>query len=555
LAYRHYPQAIPLNDLIGDFNETKAKAFKLARKLLADEPECRSVQQLAIFEEVIIRELQMAYHLLHLYEHLLKDGLTQCRFTGASRFASDLSWLAGHLRSNLTVSFPNTTGRESRLASIKRSWQRLRTARFSRRVILREWRQVLDRIDPYHRRDWLGFRRGRWAPNATWFYTTAHTFTRIGLLFEPYFPQTFQYLVENPLTGGEPLRAVGRPWASLYEFGKNNMEPSAAELRAAQETILSHLDSVSLPESEGTALRLLLNGRFFQSFLTRHLPQGLYASALFERWADSTSPAALVVGNPVFEGYALHAARRRGIPTVLLQHGILGDFCQFLDPPVDHYVVRGAFWRGFLAAAPCSRAKVLEPPNGNDGASQVTASREAILFMTAPYELQEFQHKSDLDDILGVLLSVAAEQDRELIVRVHPLEDLGYYRDSMRRMMRNDGEAVRLTYSQGPGLDDLLGRSAVAVTYSSTVFLDCLRHRVPIVSFAWHDFSYKQQIKEHGVFHFAEDLADLTRLLEKSLYGELPAYLQNTKPFLADTPEEALRGQLASLIRPTGICQ
>lgn len=550
LAYHHYPQAIPLNELIGDFNETKANAFKLARKLLADETECRSVQQLAIFEEIIIRELQRAYHLLHLHDYLIKGGLTECHFTGPSPFASGLIWLINHLKSKLTVTFPNAADRESRWASIKRSWHRLRMAGFSHRVLQREWQQVLNRIDPYHRRGRPWFGKTRWTANATWFYTTAYTFTRIGLSYEPYFPQTFQYLVENPLTGGEPLREAGRPYTSIYAFGTQCMEPSAAELQASREAILSHLESVSLAVSEGTALQLFLNSHFFQSFLTRHLPAGLYAGALFNRWAEITRPAALVVGNPVFEGYALHAARRHGSPTILLQHGILGDFCQFLDPPVDHYVVRGAFWREFLAETPRSRAKVLDPPRGDNGASEVAASREAILFLTAPYELLEFQHKTDLDDIMGVLLSVAAEQERELIVRVHPLENIGYYRDRIYRMMRNDGGSIRLTYSQGPGLGDLLGRSAVAVTYGSTVFLDCLRHRVPIISFAWHDFSYKQQIEEHGVFHFAEDLADFARLLEKSLHGELPAYSQNTKPFLADTPPEVLCEQLASLIRP-----
>jgi len=61
-------------------------------------------------------------------------------------------------------------------------------------------------------------------------------------------------------------------------------------------------------------------------------------------------------------------------------------------------------------------------------------------------------------------------------------------------------------------LDSLLANTAVAVTYSSTVFLDCLRHGIPIISFDWHDFAYKSLIEEHNVFHFARDLADLESL-------------------------------------------
>lgn len=547
-VYSQYPDAVPLKNLIGDFNEAKEKAFQLARKLLVNEPEHRGIKQLAIFEEIIIRELQYTYHLFRLHEYLVKENFELCSFTGPSRFASDLAWLAEHLKLPLIVCLPKNSGKNSRFESIKRSWQRLRMSGFSHRVVLSELRQVLNRVDPYHRLERLSIRKNQWQDNATWFYTTANTFTRIGLFFEPYFPGKFQYLVENPLTGGEPLQIVDRPWVSLYAFGTQSMEPSATELRAVQKAILLHLNAVSLSEGEGIVLELFLKSNFFQSFLARKLPAGLYASALFERWAKTARPEALVVGNPVFEGYALHAARQRGIPTVLLQHGILGDFCQFWDPPVDHYIVRGVFWQDFLSEEPRSRAEILYPSHGDIENSFLPASREAILFLTAPYGLQEFFHLSDLDDILCVLLSAALKQNRELIIRVHPLEDIGYYRERINKLMQVDECAVRITFSRGEGLDDLLIRTAVAVTYCSTVFLDCLRHHVPLVSFAWHDFSFKQQIEEEGVFWFAKDLEDLRQLIEKSFCQELPAYLLDTKPFLANTQVDVLRDKLAGLI-------
>ena len=189
-----------------------------------------------------------------------------------------------------------------------------------------------------------------------------HIHQKLGLLDQPHFPEPFHYLIENPATGGAPLREQGRSYASIYEFGRTEFIPKPAELAAAKDAIRNHLAQVMLEGPDRLARDLFLDGHFLAGFFERMLAQGLYSTSLFDNWAQCTQPAALVVGNPVFEGYALHAARKRAIPTVLLQHGILGDFCQFVDPPVDHYIVRGWFWREFLAPAAASRAKIFTPP-------------------------------------------------------------------------------------------------------------------------------------------------------------------------------------------------
>ena len=550
-ASAHFPQAIGLTRLIGDFEGAKVKAYELAMKLLTGEPEFRGLQQLAVFEELVIRELQKAFHLLHLSEFLVAQDFTQCHFAGDSEFASGLTELAAHLGSSLMVTAPAPAPAPvqptNRWAAVRRSWQRARSAGFSRRAAAREWHQVLERLDPYHRRERVQPGQVQQKPNAIWFYTTAHTFTCIGQYYEPYFPQAFEYLVENPQTGGEPLRTAGRPFTSVYAFGSCHMEPSAAELLAARQAIVAHLNGVHLSPIESMARQMLLQSPFFQTFLARHLPRGLYATTLFDHWVNATRPAALVVGNPVFESYAMHAARRQGVPTILLQHGILGDYCQLSDPPVDHYVVRGVFWRDFLAPSPRARSHVLEPTAQVRDAKQAPLPRNAILFLTAPYRAEAFLHLADLDDILHAVLAVAAQASSELIIRVHPMEEVGFYQSKISQWVQTEGLQVKVTYSQGPGLDELLNRAAVAVTYCSTVFLDCLRRGVPIVSFGWHDFSYKRQIEARGVFYFADHLASLSQLIKRGIQGDLPPYEQSTKPFLADTPSNVLRHQLAKL--------
>jgi hypothetical protein len=274
---------------------------------------------------------------------------------------------------------------------------------------------------------------------------------------------------------------------------------------------------------------------------------------VFERWLDAAQPAALVVGNPAFEGPALTLAQRRGIPTLVLQHGILGDFCQFIDPPVDHYVVRGAFWRGFLAPPVRPRALVLNPPEPSPAAApRQLDSPRSILFLTSPYSMQEFWNEADLDDILRSLVATAASERVELVIRVHPLEQAAEYRVRLETLFGKTLDGVDVTFSQGSGLHSVLSRAAVAVTYSSTAFLDCIKLGVPIVGFDWHHFSYKRQIKEYGVFHFAQSLAHLRELLTEALRGSLQGYRGTIEPFLAKSSAEEIRVGLDQAIRGTG---
>lgn len=543
---RQFPDAISLADLIGDVDSVKQRAFALTLKLLEKEPLLRGLRQLGIFDELVVRELQHILHAKTLHDRLLADGISTCVFTQPSRFAQDLQWFSQRLGSSIRVIAPEVE-ESAPASSARRSWQRLRMAGFGRSALSSEWRQVMDRIDPFYRRACL-VRSRPLRRNAVWFYSTAYTFTRAGLMYEPYFPASFEYLVENPQTGGKPLTAMGRTFASPYEFASWDLAPSSRVIAEARASIREHLRGVELSSEDEVVRDAYLNSSGFATFIGRLLPRGLFQTKLFERFVEVVEPAALVAGNPVFEGYALHAARKAQVPTFLLQHGILGDYCQFLDPPADHYIVRGEFWREFLSSRARARSLVLNPAELEPVPAAIGVPKRTVLFVTAPYGQQEFWDESDLDDILRTLLTACREGGVELVIRVHPMEQIGSYEAHMQRLISECGVGVQITYSQGHGLDELLERSAVAVTFSSTVFLDCLRHRLPIVSYSWHDFSYKRQIGEYGVFHFCDSLADLRQLVRKALQGELPAYPSSTEPFLAVTHEAELKGQICRLL-------
>lgn len=549
-AFRCGNTVVPLVALVGDFAEAKRKAFGLARKLLQGEPPLRGIRQLAIFEELVIRELQRAFHSIHLHGVLQTLGIEVCRIASNNstieglRAIQDMAPGSYRLRQSMR---PQSGGRLA--ARVARVLNRLRGAGFSAAAVQAEWRQLLNAIDPYHRRTARPPKKdGALRRGGIWFYSTAYTFTRAGMMYEPFFPERFTWLVESPHTGGKPLVEERRDFVDVHAFGESSFHPPAKEIDRSREEIVRHLEAVDVVEDdERLARELLLGSRFIDEFLKVHLSKGLYFSALFESLLDAWRPRAVVVGNPVFEGYLLHQARKRRIPTVLLQHGILGDYCQLSDPPVDAYIVRGAFWREFLAQPARQRAVVLNPSQAQAQDRAPEAQGRHILFVTAPYSTQEFFNELDLDEILRSLLSAAAAHRTGLLVRVHPMETVDYYRRRLSKLNRGASGGVDVRFSHGPGLEQAVRDACVAVTYCSTVFLDCLRAGVPIVSFEWHDFSFKRQIGGYRVFHYAQSLADLEELVGRAIMGKLRPRTGSMEPFLANSSEVELRKGFARI--------
>src|SRR6185369_12932132 len=82
-------------------------------------------------------------------------------------------------------------------------------------------------------------KRGGW-----WFYSTAYTFTNIGLAYEPCLPQSLNYLVDSSETGDAPLRERGREFFDIYAWGSTADLPSKSDLDDLRQTLLKQIASV-----------------------------------------------------------------------------------------------------------------------------------------------------------------------------------------------------------------------------------------------------------------------------------------------------------------------
>jgi hypothetical protein len=533
-----------LAELLGPAAETKSLAWKLTQKLIANEPAFEGVNQLRVMEEIIIRALENIFHAIHLDRWLSNAGVAKCRFRAPSPWIERIRSIQAATGSKYSIDAPPAAAL-SLAQKVKRRVHNKGISGLSDSVVL-----GARRFFPNAARYLASLPSAKRARQrgGSWFYTTAYTFTNIGLAYEPFLPGPLNYLVDSSETGDSPLREKGREFYDIYAWGSPSDLPTKAALDELRRNLLLHLNSYSLSGDELVARAALLQTEAFRTYLHRILPLTCFHTRISAKFLDDVSPHTIVVGNAAFEGPLLQLARARGIPTVLLQHGILGDYYQLMDQPADSLLVRGDFWKEFVAEPMRQRTRVLNIPAEKLPEPNSSNGTGIILFLTSVEAALSHTHESDLRDILTRLLRAAATNGRRLIVRVHPMETVGYYRNIVDSISSDLNLRCDLEYSQGPGLEGILKNTAVAVTYSSTVFLECLRLGIPIISFHWHDFAYKSLIEQHGVFHFAKDLADLERLVAEGVAGRLKAN-SDYERFLAPTSSEELSAFFQSLTK------
>lgn len=520
--------AASLHELLGPPEESKRIAADLVHGLLDGEPSFEGVRHLYTFKESLIRAAAEAVRAVRLYGWLQEQGISRCIFRSHSLFAQLLRGIARHRGTTLEVLEPP----EAIFPLPKRIADYLRAT--GKRGLGAIPRLALHRITPLLSRVLLYRREQPKNEHRWWFYSTFYTFTGIGLAYERALTSKFTYLIGDPGSAERPLEYAGRPWTEIYAYVRPRQIPSVRELQQIRDQLKAHLLRVPLSKDEDLIRQLLMSSVELNEILYRKLGIGILHVRAFDRWCNRERPELLVVGNEVWEGYLLQKARANGIPTLLLQHGVLGDFYQVTEHSADLLLVRGRFWLEFISPASQRRSVILNC--ASPAVSKKMEKGRDLLFVTADYFVQKLFHLEDLTDILRECVRAASQAKRSLVIRVHPRESSALYQEIIRKIAK-EGLQADVRYSTGHGLEETISASAVAVLYSSTVFLDCLRLGVPVVSFDWHHFAYKDQLRRHGVFAFARNLQHLQSLLLKGLNYELAPSV-NYGDFVASASDE-----------------
>ena len=523
------------DEILGSVDAALPVAYSLVSKLLQSAPIIEGLPLLSIFEESLLEQMSYILQTFQLHRWICSQGFTSCRFVSYS------PWLDRLLQVGSITGLPYALTADVPFLETNRGWRALQKLWSSRptpsdlfRRVMPLWSRSLSTISMrQHAQD---------APRGgIWFYSAAYNFTKVGLQYEPYFPQKLNFLVEDPRTGGKRLREIGRESHWLYAWSRISDIPSPAEVRSIGRRITRALAEVPLPPEEDALRRVFLNSEWWHHFLTRRLPFALFNNRALHRWRQAVLPEMIVIGNPGDERALLLQEGAERVPVVLLQHGVMHWTYAVTDQPVDVFLLRGPFFQRTVNEKFRRKTVVHNFPEPDTTASQQgQTERKDILFITTPYDVPTLFHREDLRDILRSLLKVAHSTRRRLMIRVHPIEKISGYERAVAELQQELHLQAEVGYSQGPGADDVFARSCVAVLHFSTMFLDCLRHGIPIVSFGWHWFPNKRLFDEEKIFQFASDLRSFERLVLQGIEGNLPVRRAGLEQFLAQSHTQAL---------------
>jgi hypothetical protein len=521
------------DELLGSADHALGVAHSVVSKLTEYVARFQGIPPLSTFEEPLLEQVSYNVQALHLDRWIRAQKISVCRFDSYSPWFDRLrqiSALTGFgYELTARVPFGQTNWVERGIVDLGRSFGRPA--------------ELLRRIAPLRSRVWSSIplrRLARGAPRGgIWFYSTAYNCTRIALEYEDYFPQKMNFLVEDPSTGGKGLSEIGRTAYALYAWSGASDAPSVSEARKIGRSLTEAVAGAPLAADESLLRNALLKSDWWDHFIKRLLPFALFHERTLRRWCDAVAPEMLVVGNAGWERSLLQSPIAQRIPSLMLQHGIMHRVYAVADQPVTYFLIRGKFFLNLLNERLRQKTIICNHPERTAPISdRHSSSRRGILFITMPYEVAPLFHRADLRDILRCLLRVSYHSGRQLLIRVHPLESTSSYQELVSEIQRESGLRSEVIYSQGPGSEDILARSSVAILFFSTMFLDCMRHGIPIVSLNWHWFPNKEHFKHAGIFNFASDLRDLERLVQRAIEGQLPSRLASLSEFLAPTRQE-----------------
>jgi hypothetical protein len=523
------------DEILGSADAALAVAYPVVCKLLQSAPSIEGLPILSILEETLLEQVSYIVQTFHLDRWISSGGFSICRFASYSPWLERLRQVKAFSASTYAIIGDVPLLQANRGArAMRKLWSSRPTlGEFFKRVTPRWFRYVS--AMPARKQAQEAPRGG------IWFYSTAYNSTKIGLEYEAYLPGKLNFLVEDAATGGRRVRELGRECYELYAWSRASDIPSASQVRTAGNQITEAIAAAPLSNEESALRAVLLKDEWWHFFLTRWLPFAIHNSRALERWQQAVTPEMIVVGNAGDERALLMRDRRERVPAIMLQHGIMHWVYAVADQPVDVFLLRGPFFQRVINEKLRQKTVILNFPETNRAAMGASENvRADILFITAPYDVPVLFHSNDLRDILRSLLRVSHASGRSLVIRVHPMERIETYERAVDELRKELGIRANVSYSQGAGVDEVFAHSRVAVLYFSTMFVDCLRHKIPVVSFGWHWFPNKRQFEEEGIFNFASDLRHFESLLWQGIEGKLPQTRAGLEEFLAPSHPEGI---------------
>ncbi len=207
---------------------------------------------------------------------------------------------------------------------------------------------------------------------------------------------------------------------------------------------------------------------------------------------DGTNPYTLI---------PLLVAKQRGVTAILAHHGALDGHYLVKRNSADYVLAKGEMEHEYLVrrcGIPCEQV-VIGAPTLPPRATRGTQSH--IVLFSEDYEVSGARVDELYRSVLPGLAKLAAENGKELILKLHPAENIRDRRRIARSVLPAE-QFRRLRIVDGPLTEDLMAHAWFALAGISTTAVDCAVRGVPVFLCAWLEnwpYGYIDQFAKFGV--------------------------------------------------------
>lgn len=218
----------------------------------------------------------------------------------------------------------------------------------------------------------------------------------------------------------------------------------------------------------------------------------------------------------------LKIAVNRGLPALSCHHGAMDGRYRMRPKHDGMFLAKGRMEYDYLLTVCGSPRSALEIGGpAREFTSRQVSAKQAIVFFSEPYEILGGRAAEFYRDVLPPLADAAAANNRDLVIKLHPVES-PRQRAALAKSVLSEDQYERVRFVTGRLTDELLSNAWFAVTVLSTTALECSLRGVPAFLCGWLDYSsygYLDHMAKFGAgtrLHSPEELLHLARRLENT---------------------------------------
>jgi hypothetical protein len=246
-------------------------------------------------------------------------------------------------------------------------------------------------------------------------------------------------------------------------------------------------------------------------------------------------------------------AKQRGLPTLTCHHGALDGGHLIKRNHADVVLAKGRMEHDYLTRV-CGvgedRVEIGGPMQAAAPPAQRTESARApwIVFFSEPYEVFGGRTEEFYRDLIPPLATLAEETDRELVVKLHPMESASERRRMVERVEPARHRGIRIV--SGPLNEELLQQTWFAVTVLSSAAMDCAVREIPCFLCEWLEYfscGFGEQFCKFGAgirLASAADIVGIPQMLKTSK-GKVGARSELSSPIVSARLRELLSRRVA----------